>query len=158
MLPIGSITSQELNIKLKKILVPVNGGTADRDVINLACDLARKNKASIYVIYIIEVKRSLPLDALIQADLTKAEQILNQAEELASEQDFEIKTDLIQSREAGAAIVDEAIEKDIDLIIMGIEYKKRFGRFSTGGAVSHVLEEAPCRIIILRRPIPGGGE
>ena len=106
----------------------------------------------------IEVKRSLPLDALIQADLTQAEQILNQAEELASERDFEIKTDLIQSREAGAAIVDEAMEKDIDLIIMGIEYKKRFGRFSAGAAVSHVLEEAPCRVIVLRRPIPGGGQ
>ena len=127
-------------------------------MVNLACELAKKNRASVYVIYIIEVRRSLPLDALVQADLSKAEQILNQAEEIASEQDYEIKTDLIQSREAGAAIVDEAIEKDIDLIIMGIEYKKRFGRFNAGAAVSHVLEEAPCRVIVLRRPIPGGGQ
>ena len=107
------------------------------------------------VVYIIEVKRSLPLDAVVQSELDKAEQILTHAEDLAAENDFEVKTDLIQAREAGAAIVDEAIQKEVDLILMGFDYKKRFGYFNMGEAIPYVLEEAPCRVLLLRRPILG---
>ena len=155
MFPVKSPASQEKPSKLKRILVPVNGNIADEDAINLACEIARKTRASIFVVYIIEVTRSLPLDAVVQAELSKAEQILTRAEDIASEMDYEIKTDLIQAREAGVAIVDEAIEKEMDLIIMGLEYKKRFGRFNLGEAVTYVLEESPCRVLLLRRPIPG---
>ena len=155
MFPVKSPTSQEKPTKLKKILVPVSGSMADEDAINLACEIAKKSRASIFVVYIIEVKRSLPLDAVVQAELTRAEQILTRAEDIAAEMDYEIKTDLVQAREAGAAIVDEAIEKEMDLIIMGMDYKKRFGRFNEGEAVPYVLEEAPCRVLLLRRPIPG---
>jgi len=41
---------------------------------------------------------------------------------------------------------------------MGLDYKKRFGRFNAGSAVPYVLEEAPCKVLILRRPIPGRGK
>lgn len=144
---------QEKTTKLKKILVPVSGNPADEDAINLACALARKNKSEINVVYIIEVKRSLPLDAIVQSELNKAEQILSHAEDIAAENDYEIKTDVLQAREAGVAIVDDAVEKDVDLIIMGMDYKKRFGHFNLGDAVPYVLEEAPCQVLLLRKAI-----
>lgn len=154
----GNNPNPEQHSKLKKILVAVSGNTSDEDAINLACMLAKKPKAEIFVVYIIEVKRSLPIDAIIKSDLDKAEQILNRAEDIASENDYEIKTDVLQAREAGVAIVDSAVEKDIDLILMGLDYKKRFGMFNLGDAIPYVLEEAPCRVLLLRRPISGKGK
>lgn len=148
-------TSQEQPVKLKKILVPVSGTTSDEDTINLACDLGKRSKATIFVVYIIEVQRSLPLDAIVQSDLSNAEQILTRAEDIASENDYEVNTDLIQAREVGAAIVEEAVQKEVDLILMGIEYKKRFGIFYLGEALPYVLEEAPCSVLLLRRPKQG---
>lgn len=130
------------------------GGTAaDEEAVQLACELAKKSKAEIYVVYIIEMNRSLPLDAVIESDIAKAEQILTRAEDIAAENDYEIETDLIQSREAGPAIVDEARERNVDLILMGLRYKKRFGSFNLGRAIPHVLEEAPCRVLLLRAPV-----
>ena len=137
-------------MKLKRILVTVNGKPPDKEAILLACSLARKPKAEIYVIHVIEVKRSLPLDAEIQADINKAEEILKEAENTALEKDALIKTDLVQSRTAGPAIVDEARDRNIDLIIMGLNYKQQFGIFSLGNTIPHVMEEAPCRVILLR--------
>ena len=151
----GNNSNSEEPAKFKKILVAVSGNTSDEDAISLACVLAKKSRAEIFVVYIIEVKRSLPIDAVIQSDLNKAEKILNRAEDIASEHDFEIKTDVLQAREAGVAIVDSAVEKDIDLILMGLDYKKRFGMFHLGDAIPYVLEEAPCRVLLLRRPIAG---
>jgi nucleotide-binding universal stress UspA family protein len=148
-------TSQDKEGKLKRILVAVSGNAADEDAVNLACSLAKKPKAEIFILYVIEVQRSLPLDAIVQADLNKAEQILARAEDIATENECSVTADLIQGRDVGAAIVDDAIEKRVDVILMGIDYKKRFGSFNLGQAVPYVLEEAPCNVILVRRPVPG---
>ena len=140
-------------MKLKTILVAASGNGADDEAVKLACDLARKSKASVYVAYVIEVKRSLPLDAVIKSEIEKAEDVLTRAEDIASEHDYEVETDLIQAREAGPAIVDEAMEREVDLIVMGFTYKSRFGGFSLGSAIPHVLKEAPCRVLLCREPI-----
>jgi len=137
-------------MRLSRILVAASGTGADEEAIKLACDLAKKSKATVYVVYIIEVKRSLPLDAVIESEIEKAEKVLTRAEDIAADRDYEVETDLIQSRDAGPAIVDEAMERDVDLILMGLTYKKRFGTFSLGRAIPHVLEEAPCRVLLLR--------
>jgi len=140
-------------MELKRILVAARGNGADEEAVKLACDLAKKSKAEIYVVYIIEVKRSLPLDAVIESEVQKAEEVLTRAEDIAAERDYEVETDLIQAREAGSAIVDEAMERDVDLILMGLTYKTRFGVFDLGRAVPHVLKEAPCRVMLCREPV-----
>jgi nucleotide-binding universal stress UspA family protein len=140
-------------MKPKSILVAVSGSRADVEVVKLGCDLAKKSKATVYIVYIIEVKRSLPLDAVIDADMEKSEKILKHAEEIASERECEIETDLIQAREVGPAIVDEAREREAELIILGLDYKKRFGIFSLGRVIPYVIEEAPCRVLLCREPM-----
>jgi len=134
----------------KKILVPITGQPADDDVINVACELARKSKAEVHVFHVIEVDRRLPIDAVIESEIEKAELLLTHAEYIASEIDYEIETDLVQSREAGPSIVDEAVEGGYDLIVMGMLYKKRFGMFHLGEAIPYVLQSAPCRVILCR--------
>ena len=140
-------------MKLERILVTVSGKEADIDTVKLACDLAKKPKAKIYVVYVIEVKRSLPLDAVIDSEIRIGEEALAHAEDVASDMDYEIETDLIQGRDAGPAIVDEAMDKEVDLILMGFTQKKRFGVFNLGRVIPYVLEEAPCRVLLFREPM-----
>jgi nucleotide-binding universal stress UspA family protein len=135
-------------MEFKKILVPVIGTKADDEAIRLACRLAKKDKGKIWAVYVITVRRSLPLDAQIEPEIRKAEEILDRAESVAEEQDYELETDLLQAREAGPTIVDEAVEREVDLILMGVEYKRRFGQFSLGSVVLYVLENAHCRVIL----------
>ena len=137
-------------MKLTRILVAISGNVADEEVISLACSLAKKSKAEIFVVYVIEVKRSLPLDAVVEPAIEKAERILTQAEDVAADNDYEVETDLIQARDAGSAIVDEARERHVDLILMGMNHKMRFGMFHLGDAVPRVLEEAPCPVLVYR--------
>ena len=140
-------------MEFHKILVPVSGTDADDEAIRLACRLAKKNKAKIRAVYVITVKRTLPLDAEIESEIRKAEGILDHVERIAEEQDYEVETDLLQAREAGLTIVDEAAEQEVDLILMGVKYKRRFGQFSLGDVVPYVLKNAPCRVILYHQPI-----
>ena len=137
-------------MKLERILVTVSGKDADTETVKLACDLAKRPRAKIYVVYVIEVKRSLPLDAVIESEIHRAEEALARAEDVASDKDYEVETDLIQGRDVGPAIVDEAMDKEVDLILMGFTYKKRFGVFNLGRVIPYVLEEAPCRVLLYR--------
>ena len=131
-----------------KILVPVVGTEADDEAIRLACQLTKKAKGKIWAVYVVTLKRSLPLDAEVEPEIKKAEDILDRAEIIAEELDHDLETELLQAREAGPSIVDDAVEHEVDLILMGIEYKRRFGQFSLGSVVPYVLKNAPCRVIL----------
>ncbi|MDP3879336.1 MAG: universal stress protein [Dehalococcoidales bacterium] len=141
-------------MEFRKILVPVVGTEVDDETIKLACQLARKNKGKIWAVYVITVKRTLPVDAEIEPEIRKAEEILDHAEVIAEEQDYKLETDLLQAREVGPTIIDEAVEREADLILMGVEYKKHFGQFSLGDVVPYVLKNAPCRVILYHQKHP----
>ncbi|MHB8104346.1 MAG: universal stress protein [Dehalococcoidales bacterium] len=135
----------------KKILVPVSGVEADVETVKLACRLAKKDKGKVWAVSVVAIKRALPLDAEIDSEIKKAEEILDKAETVAGEEDFEIETDVLQAREVGPAIVDEAVERGVSLILMGIVYKQRFGQFSLGSIVPYVLQNSPCPVILYQQ-------
>ena len=55
-------------IHASRILVPIKGNPSDAEVLELACEIARKSRAQVYAIHVIEVKRTLPLDAELQEE------------------------------------------------------------------------------------------
>ena len=135
----------------KQILVPVAGKDSDTETIKLACRLAKKDKGKVWAVFVVTIKRALPLDAEIESEIKKAEDVLNKVEDAAGEEDCEIETDVLQAREVGPAIVDEAVERGVSLILMGITYKQRFGQFSMGDAVPYVLKNSPCPVILYQQ-------
>ena len=135
-------------MEFQKVLVPVVGTAVDEEAVKLACRLAKKDKGRIWAVYVITLKRILPLDAKIESEIREAEGILDHIESIGGEQGRQVETDLLQSREAGPSIVDEAVEREVDLILMGVTYKRRFGQFSLGDVVPYVLKNAPCRVIL----------
>jgi nucleotide-binding universal stress UspA family protein len=141
-------------MEFSKILVPVTGSQVDDEAMRLACRLAKKNKGKIWAVYVLTVKRSLPLAAEIEPEIIKAEGILDHIMSVAEEEDYEVETDLLQARDAGPTIVDEAVERGVNLILMGLPYKRRFGQFSLGSVVPYVLENAPCRVILYHQYTP----
>jgi len=143
-------------MELPKFLVSVSGEKVDEEVVRLACNIAKRRKGKVYVVHVIEVQRALPLDAEIGSEIQRGEKILAHAERIANTMDCEVETDLLQAREAGPALVDEAVERGVDLIIMGLEYKRRFGEFDLGCAVPYVLKNVPCRVLVWREPMEQG--
>jgi nucleotide-binding universal stress UspA family protein len=135
-------------MQIQKILVPVAGTEADEEAMKLAVRLARKEKGKIWSVYVITIKRALPLDAEIKPEIEKAENILDKMEMVGEEENYEIETDVIQAREAGPAIIDEAVDRKVDVILMGVKYKRRFGQFSLGSVVPYVLKNSPCPVIL----------
>jgi nucleotide-binding universal stress UspA family protein len=123
------------------------------NAILLACAMARKNKGKVYAVHVIEVKRSLPLDAELPDEANSGEALLTKAERAASEADFRIDGELLQARDAGHAIVDEAMERGVDLILMGTEHKAPTGEYQMGRVTQYVVKAAPCSVWLWRHPV-----
>ncbi len=138
-------------IQARRILVPIKGNPTDDEIVELACEIASRTQAEVYAIHVIEVNRTLPLDAELPAEAEHGEEVLNLAEGVAEKFRQNIHTDLLQARDVGSAIVDEALDQGIDLIILGITYKKRFGEFDLGKTAPYVLKHAPCRVWVCRQ-------
>ncbi len=138
-------------MEFKKVLVPVVGSEADEEAMKLACRLAKKDKGKIWAVSVVAIKRALPLDAEIDSEIKNAEEVLDAVEAVAEGEDYEVETDVLQAREVGPAIVDEAVERGVDLILMGITYKRRFGQFSLGNVVPYVLKNSPCPVILYQQ-------
>ncbi len=136
--------------KMKSILVPTDGSQASMEAVALACSIAKRNKGKVYVVHVMEVKRSLPLDADLSPEAAHGEEILSQAERVADDLDFEVEGELLQAREAGHAVVDEAAERGVDVIILGVEYERPFGGYQLGKLPQYALKNAPCHVWLWR--------
>lgn len=139
---------QKKKLAFRRILVPVTGTEADDDTMKLACWIAKKDKSRLYAMYVITIKRSLPLETEIESETRRAEDLLTRMENIADEEDCRLETDLLQAREVAPTIIDEAVDKGIDLILMGVKYKRHFGQFSLGSIVPYILKNAPCQVIL----------
>ena len=141
-------------MKLTNILVPLAGTAIDPDVIGYAIALGRPHKAKITAVHVIEVRWNMPLDAVLEAELERGEEILAHAEQIAVKLGAHIETEVLQAREAAAAIVDTAVEQGSELILIGMPFRKRLGRVYVGRTVEAVYIKAPCAVLAYRQEEP----
>lgn len=141
---------KEMGMALDKVLVPVQGNGSDDDALRLAVDITKGTKAKIYALYVIQVTRELPLDAEISEETAKAEQVLHHLEQLGKDLKCPLEATLLQARDIGPAVVQEAVERNVGLIVMRMPYKMRYGSFSLGDTVPYILKNAPCQVILAR--------
>lgn len=121
----------------------------------LVSEMARVTKAEIIGVHVVEVEWSLPLDADVAGRSEEIQRILDGAEMVAESAKVRLESVLLQARDVGAALVDEAAEREADLLVLGLPYRKRFGGdFAIGRTVPYVLKNAACAVWVVREPIP----
>lgn len=135
----------------RRILVPLAGSSVDPDVIRVASSLAKTDKAQMLAVHVIEVRWNMPLDAILEAETEKGEVLLEEATKVAAQLGAKIETELLQAREAAAAIIDTAHDRDVDLIIVGMPYRRRLGRTYVGRTVQAVYVGAHCAVLAYRQ-------
>ncbi len=138
-----------------RAVVALSGSASDARILRLVLDLAKPTRAEVVAVHVVEIDWTLPLDANVAGMSDEAQRVLDVAEAQAEHANFAIEAVLVQARDVGAAIVDEAVERDADLLVLGLPYRKRFGGdFAIGRTVPYVLKNAPCAVWVAREPMP----
>ena len=82
-------------MNLSSILVPVYGHASDKQVVKLACELLKPSDGRLFIIYIIEINRSLPIDSALPNEVIKGDNVLKLMESLAEKSKHQEKAELI---------------------------------------------------------------
>ena len=135
---------------ISSVLAAVSGESCDTEVVRLACHLMHPKRGTLHLLYVIEVDRRMPVDAEIVSAAARAETVLRSMEKVARAQKFRCEGELVQARDAGSAVVNEAFDRSVDAIVLGVPYQRRYGVFTLGDSVLYVLKNAPCQVVLWR--------
>lgn len=139
----------------RRAVIALNGGPSDARIVRLVTEQARAAKAEVVAVHVVEIDWTLPLDADIAGRSDEIQRVLDSAESVAEGSRQTLEPVLLQARDVGAAIVDEAVERDADLIVLGVPFRTRFGGdFAIGRTIPYVLQNAPCTVWVVREPMP----
>ena len=138
----------------RRAVIAVNGGPSDARIVRLVADQARHTKAELIAVHVVEIDWTLPLDSDVAGRSEAVQRVLDAAEAVAEESKVRLEPVLLQARDVAAAIVDEAVEREADLLVVGLPYRKRFGgEFAIGRTIPYILQNAPSAVWVLRDPI-----
>jgi nucleotide-binding universal stress UspA family protein len=132
----------------------LNGGPTDPLVVRVGCDFAKGRTVDLIALHVVEVDWRHALDEEIAGGNELASAALDMAEAMAEKYRVKLRTQLLQARDVGAALVDEAAELGADVMLLGLPYRKRFGgEFAIGSTIPYVFQNAPCAVIVIREPV-----
>ncbi len=138
-----------------RVVIALNGGSSDARIVRLVTALTKGANVDLIAVHVVEIDWTLPLDADVAGQSEEAQRVLDVAESVAEAAKARIEPVLLQARDVGAALVDEAVERGADLLVTGLPYRKRFGGdFAIGRTIPYVLKNAPCTVWVVREPIP----
>ncbi|MGN6709173.1 MAG: universal stress protein [Candidatus Nitrosocosmicus sp.] len=156
----GSI---EGKVRLKKILVPIDGSNYSMRAAKYAVELSKLQNAQLDCIHVIS---KLPLDyeytvptlagASIQTyieDIKKhAQEWFNQVNKMASDEGVaSIKTDVfIDVKSIADSIINYATNNSVDLIVIGTKGRTGLERFLLGSVAQGVKQHAHCPVLLVR--------
>jgi basic amino acid/polyamine antiporter, APA family len=138
-----------LEVSFRTIVAPVLRTPESEEALIAAARLATERGARIAIVNVIEV----PLDQPIDADLHEAEEeagrVLDDAQALLDAYGVRTVTRIIRARSAGPAIVEDALGRGAELIVVGAPRAQvRRGRPIFGHTVDYVLRRSPTRVLV----------
>ena len=138
----------------RRAVVALSGHPNGQRLVRLVAEMARVQKAEVIGVHVVEVDWSKPLDMDVAGQSDEIQQVLDVAEATAESAGVQIESVLLQARDVGPALVDEAVERDADLLVVGLAYRTKFGgEFAMGRTIPYVMKNAPCAVWVVREPI-----
>lgn len=147
-IPLAAAKARRAVGAIKKILVPTSGTFYSEKGIELACRLGEEQKAEIYLVNVIEVPRTLPLEAPMPDAEAKAKGIIKEGEAIITLRGLQAKGEVRRGRVAGEEIIRAAKDQEVDLIVMGIRSRITMAQDILGRNSDLILRRAPCEVIL----------
>ena len=113
------------------------------------------HKAELVAVHVVEIDWTLPLDADIASRSEEVQRVLDIAEAIAEESEVSARAGPAPgTRRRARPSSTRPSEREADLLVLGLPYRKRFGGdFAIGRTIPYVLQNAPCAVWVVREPI-----
>jgi APA family basic amino acid/polyamine antiporter len=133
-------------LEYRTALVPIFGGDVSVRTLSSAAKLIGE-EGVVYAVYVLPVPSQLSLDAGLEAEEAAGRSVLETARIKARREQIKIHTDLIRTRNPGAALVEEAERVHADVIYLSTLHAPA-NEQRIGPTAMYLLARRPCRVIV----------
>jgi nucleotide-binding universal stress UspA family protein len=114
----------------------------------LAARLARRQRAELLAVYIIEVPLVLPDTALTPEEDREGLSVLATAEAIARKHGATIQTEIVHARRISAAALELARKHGAHLLVMGSYREGKYTGAPLGRAIEEITARSKCDVLI----------
>lgn len=137
---------------LKNILVAIDGSKYSDAALKEAISISRACFSKLYVLSVVEVNPEY--EALAPRLVEKAEgetrRLLESAKKKVQKEGLECETVVHQGDDPAQQIVEEAVKKKINMIVMGIHGRRGLKKLMMGSVTAKVLAHTPCSVLVVK--------
>jgi basic amino acid/polyamine antiporter, APA family len=146
------VTELPAGAEFERVLVPMKLGAIGEEMVATAVALAKERGARVDALFVIVVPLDHQLDAPLYELEEQAAASLSEAVLLGEEHGVHVEPVTVRARSLGRAIVDQAVERDSDLIVVGSSPRWRRQSAFFSPTVDFVLRSAPCEVLVVAFP------
>jgi nucleotide-binding universal stress UspA family protein len=144
----ASKTEEDIAELIGSVIVVFSQEIHSENMMALTARLARRVRARLLAIYIIEVPHQLPVDAEMEKERRAALDVLARAEAIARKQNVEIATEIIPARQVSQGVLDLVKRRDVHLIVLGSYREGKYTDAPLGRSIEVIAAKAPCDVLI----------
>ena len=135
----------------EKILVAVDGSAFSDLAVDQAISLGGICNSEIFVISVVDLypEQMAVAPALVEKMSEDVRKYLDKAKQKIDEADISCETIVHMGGKPHEFIIQEAKEKEIDLIVMGTHGKSGIKRVLMGSVAQNVIGHAPCPVLVV---------
>ena len=144
----ASKTEQDVEHLIGSVLVVFAKDIHSEHMLALAVRLARREKAELRALYVVEVPHTLPLDAEMPVESRAALDVLATAEALGRNNNVEIATEIVMARLVSQGVLDTAKRREAHMIVMGAYREGKYSGAPLAKAIEVIAGKAKCDVLI----------
>lgn len=135
----------------ERILVAVDGSAFSELAVDQAISLGGICNSEIFVVSVVDLfpEQIAVAPALVEKMSKDVRQHLDQAKEKVDEANMPCKTIVHIGGNPHEFIIQEAKDKEIDLIVMGTHGRSGIKRVLLGSVAQNVIGHAPCPVLVV---------
>ncbi len=134
----------------ERILVAMDGSTYSDKALEQALSMARVCGSTLFAITVIDIYPGTLAHGFGSDErFTKeAGEILQRAKKRAAEENIPCETIVRTGKQVHEVIVREAMEREIDLIVMGTHGRTGLKKLLMGSVAERVIGHTPCAVLV----------
>jgi nucleotide-binding universal stress UspA family protein len=114
----------------------------------LAARLARRERADLLAVYVIEVPLILPEGAEMPDEDRAGYDMLATAEVIAQHHDVQLHTEVLHARSVSSGVIELAKRENANLIVLGSYREGKYSGAPLGRAIEEIATRAKCDVLI----------
>jgi nucleotide-binding universal stress UspA family protein len=151
------VVAPSAEIRLQRILVPVDFSDASKNALKYAVALAKQFQATLLLLHVVEFNFVGSDLGAVELSQLEAEMQDNAEKQLATWAHQETSgwvsaEPLVSSGRPYSVIVETAQEQNMDLIIIATHGHSSLAHVLLGSTVERVVRYAPCPVLVVRQP------